>query len=447
MHSSMPKALHTLAGKPLLLHLLQSCLQVEPSRIHIVVGHGRTQIIQAFEPVLQSWPDHQSAIINWVVQEEQLGTGHAASLAARQARDDSRVLVLNGDVPLLSAATLRRVIPDPGSVSLVTVLMTDPSGLGRILRDDAGQITGIVEERDAGPEEKSIREVNINCLGVEAFRLKRWLSDLDNDNAQSEYYLTDTIASAAREGIPLVGITPIDADEGLGVNTRGELARLERAYQYRQAMAVMDHGVTLLDPGRFEVRGTCQFGNDCSVDVNVILEGHVEVGDDVCIGPNTIIRDSSIGRGCRIEANSVIDHAVIGHECTIGPFAHVRYGTVLDDRAKIGNFVETKNSSVGMNSKASHLTYIGDSKVGRNVNIGAGVITCNYDGRDKHRTVIGDDVFVGSDSQLIAPVNIAGGATIAAGSTITRDVDADCLASSRVPQKAIPNWKRPGRKT
>ena len=447
MHSSMPKVLHTLAGKPILLHLLQTCLKVEPTRIHIVVGHGREQIIRAFHPVLQSWPAPQSAIINWVEQEEQLGTGHAASLAAGHLKDESRVLILNGDVPLLSAATLQRVIPDPGSVRLVTVVMADPSGLGRILRNDAGEITGIVEERDASPEEKSIREVNVNCLGAEALRLRRWLTALDNDNAQGEYYLTDTIASAAREGIPMVGITPADADEGLGANTRSELARLERAYQYRQAMAVMDHGVTLLDPNRFDVRGTCRFGNDCSVDVNVILEGRVEVGDNVCIGPNTVIRDSSIGYGCRIEANSVIENAVIGHECRIGPFARIRSGTVLDDRARIGNFVETKNSSIGMNSKAGHLAYIGDSKVGRNANIGAGVITCNYDGKNKHRTMIGDNVFIGSDSQLVAPVHIADGATIAAGSTITRDVDIDCLASSRVPQKSIRNWKRPGYKT
>ena len=323
--------------------------------------------------------------------------------------------------------------------------MLDPSGLGRIIRNDNGQIVGIVEQKDASDQQKKITEVNTNCLGAKAAYLSMWLPRISCKNAQKEYYLTDVIACAVEDNIDVVGITSDCVTETSGVNSKADLGKLERMFQANLARRFMANGVTLLDMNRFDVRGACQFGNDCVVDINVILEGNVKIGNRVLIGPNTLIRNATIGDNCVIESNSVIDNAIIGNNCNIGPFARIRPETVLNDGVRIGNFVEIKKSNIGNKSKVNHLSYLGDSEVGKNVNIGAGVITCNYDGADKHQTIIGNDVFIGSDSQLIAPLEIGDGATVGAGSTITDNIRGNALAVSRARQTSIDNWKRPAR--
>ncbi len=447
MHSDLPKVLHTIGGKPILQHLLETTRKLKPHRTHIVVGYGKDQVIESIEsqfsnstPAPEITPE-----INWVEQKEQRGTAHAVIQALPYIDTNATVLILNGDVPLISLQTLKKISRPGNKLNLLTSKMLDPTGLGRIIRNNKNQITGISEEKDASDQQKKITEVNTNCLSVKADYLSRWLPRISCKNAQKEYYLTDVIACAFEDNIEIVGIASNCVTETSGVNSKADLGKLERLYQARQADRIMASGVTLLDSSRFDLRGSCQFGTDCVVDINVILEGNVKIGNRVLIGPNTLIRNATIGDNCVIESNSVIDNAIIGNNCNIGPFARIRPETVLNDEVRIGNFVEIKKSSIGNKSKVNHLSYVGDSEVGKNVNIGAGVITCNYDGADKHQTIIGNDVFIGSDSQLIAPLEIGDGATVGAGSTITNNIQKNALGVSRARQTSIDNWKRPVR--
>ena len=444
MHSDLPKALHRVGGKPMLQHLLETVTGLAPERIHVVVGYGKAQVISVIEEQCPSLISDQRS--RWVEQARQQGTGHAVMQALPDIAGNSSVLVLNGDVPLISLETLKRVVAHGENLNLLTVLLDNPHAMGRIIRNDKNEIIGIVEEKDATEAQKSIRETNTNCLCARAHQLNRWLASINSANAQNELYLTDAIENAARDGGRIQSVSPASVTETLGVNSKADLGRLERIYQLQVAEKLMQQGITLLDHSRFDLRGTCDFGRDCVVDVNVILEGRVRLGDDVVIGPNTVIRNSTIGGNCMIKANSLIDNAVVGRNCRIGPFARIRPGTVLEDGVRIGNFVEVKSSRIKGQSKINHLSYIGDSEVGKHVNLGAGTITCNYDGANKHKTVIGDDVHVGSASQLVAPITIGDGATIGAGSTITHDVTRDTLAVARTRQRSIRHWKRPEKK-
>ncbi len=444
MHSDLPKALHRVGGKPMLQHLLETATGLAPARIHVVVGYGKAQVISVIGEYCPSLISDKQP--KWVEQARQQGTGHAVLQALPDIAGDSSVLILNGDVPLISLETLKRVVAHGENLNLLTVSLDDPHAMGRIIRNDQNAIIGIIEEKDATKAQKNIKEVNTNCLCARAHQLKKWLTSISSTNAQNEFYLTDAIEYAVRDGVSIQSISPDSYTETLGVNSKADLGRLERIYQLQAAEKLMKQGITLLDHSRFDLRGTCDFGKDCVVDINVIIEGRVKLGDGVMIGPNTIIRNTTIGENCMIEANSLIDNAVVGRNCRIGPFARIRPGTVLEDEVRIGNFVEVKNSQIKDQSKVNHLSYVGDSEVGKHVNLGAGVITCNYDGANKHKTVIGDDVFVGSSSQLVAPLTIADGATIGAGSTITHDVTRDSLAVARVRQRSVRNWKRPEKK-
>ena len=444
MHSDLPKALHRVGGKPMLQHLLETATGLKPARIHVVVGYGKAQVISVIEENCPSLISDKQP--RWIEQARQQGTGHAVMQALPEIAGDSSVLILNGDVPLISLETLKRVVAHGENLNLLTVSLDDPHAMGRIIRNDQNAIIGIIEEKDATKAQKNIMEVNTNCLCARAHQLNKWLTSINSTNAQNEFYLTDAIEYAVRDGVSIQSISPDSYTETLGVNSKADLGRLERIYQLQVADNMMKQGITLLDHSRFDLRGTCDFGKDCVVDINVILEGRVKLGDGVMIGPNTIIRNSTIGENCMIEANSLVDNAVVGRNCRIGPFARIRPGTVLEDEVRIGNFVEVKNSLIKDQSKVNHLSYVGDSEVGKHVNLGAGVITCNYDGANKHKTVIGDDVFVGSSSQLVAPLTIADGATIGAGSTITHDVTRDSLAVARVRQRSVRNWKRPEKK-
>jgi bifunctional UDP-N-acetylglucosamine pyrophosphorylase/glucosamine-1-phosphate N-acetyltransferase len=438
MRSSLPKVLHTVAGKTLLEHVYVAAAQLPYREIHIVYGFGGEQVPRQL-PQLQA---------RWVLQAEQLGTAHALgqALPAIPAGDD--VLILYGDVPLITSATLRNLVDaarDSG-FSLLTSYIDDPAGYGRIVRDARGEIVRIVEEGDASAAERDICEVNTGMLVARAEALQRWVGALDRNNRQGEFYLTDVIAMAVGEGMRIATVQPESAIEIRGINDRAQLADTERYYQLVQAHHLMKQGVTLLDPARFDLRGQLEAGADVVIDVNVIIEGNVAIGNDVRIGANCHIRDADIDDGVVILPNCVIENAVIGKRCRIGPFARIRPDTRLQEDVHIGNFVEVKKSSIGHGSKANHLSYIGDAELGANVNVGAGTITCNYDGARKHKTIIGDDVFIGSDTQFVAPVRVADGATIAAGTTVTRDVEAGALAISRVEQKSVPNWKRPKKK-
>ncbi len=428
----------------MLQHLLETVTGLAPHRIHVVVGHGRAQVLAAIEQRCPSLITNDQ--LKWVEQARQRGTGHAVMQALPDIAGNASVLILNGDVPLISLETLKRVVVHGENLNLLTVSLDNPHAMGRIIRDDAGQIIGIVEQRDATETQKNIRETNTNCLCAKAHQLSRWLTSVGSTNAQNEFYLTDAIANAARDGIRIQSISPDSVTETLGVNSKADLGRLERIYQMQLAEKLMNQGLTLLDCARFDLRGTCDFGRDCVIDVNVILEGAVKLGDAVSVGPNTVIRSSTIGANCVIEANSLVENAVVGNNCRIGPFARIRPGTVLEDGVRIGNFVEVKNSLIREQSKINHLSYVGDSEVGKHVNLGAGTITCNYDGANKHKTVIGDDVHVGSSSQLVAPVTIGDGATIGAGSTITHDVAGDTLTVARTRQRSVRHWKRPDKK-
>jgi bifunctional UDP-N-acetylglucosamine pyrophosphorylase/glucosamine-1-phosphate N-acetyltransferase len=439
MRSSLPKVLHPVGGKPLLQHVLETAHAFAGADVHVVIGHGAEQVREHF----------RQADVHWVVQAEQLGTGHAVAQVLPQVPRENTVLVMYGDVPLVRRQTLDdlQVIASQDAVGLLTAHLQEPSGYGRILHDADGNISGIVEEKDATDTQRRIREINTGFIAAPAGRLHDWVAALENDNASGEYYLTDVIALAVCDGVAVRGVTTGDPDETLGVNDRVQLARLERDYQQRQATACMQAGVTLIDPARFDLRGRLVAGVDVVIDVNAVLEGDITLGDRVVIGPNVMIRNAMIAADVTILANCVIEDAEIGAGSRIGPFARIRPETRLAENTHIGNFVEVKKSDIGSGSKVNHLSYIGDTTIGRNVNIGAGTITCNYDGANKHRTLIGDNVFIGSDTQLVAPVEVKSGATIGAGSTITRDAPANELTLSRAPQQTRPGWKRPVKQT
>ncbi|MEN8761821.1 MAG: bifunctional UDP-N-acetylglucosamine diphosphorylase/glucosamine-1-phosphate N-acetyltransferase GlmU [Thiogranum sp.] len=439
MRSTLPKVLHPLGGFPLLQHVIRAAQQLEPSNIHVVYGHGGERVREVL--------GHEA--VNWVLQDQQLGTGHAVDQAMPSVSDNDTLLVLYGDVPLISAETLRHLLAaaENGGLSVLTATLDDPQGYGRIIRDADGNLVGIVEQKDASEAQLKIREINSGFLAAPAARLRGWLDRLDNSNTQQEYYLTDVIAMAAADGVDVSSAAAEYEHEILGVNDRLQLSALERIYQRGQAERLMQSGVTLADPGRFDVRGDISVGQDSFIDANVILEGLVKIGDNVKIGPNCLIIDSFIGDDVEILSHCVIQDADIGAASRIGPFARLRPETRLADHVHVGNFVEIKKSRVAAGSKINHLSYIGDTRMGSKVNVGAGTITCNYDGANKHLTEIGDDVFIGSDTQLVAPVKVGDGATIGAGSTITREVPAGELALSRCPQQLRPGWKRPVKKS
>ncbi|OOZ35921.1 bifunctional UDP-N-acetylglucosamine diphosphorylase/glucosamine-1-phosphate N-acetyltransferase GlmU [Solemya velesiana gill symbiont] len=438
MKSALPKVLHPLAGKPLVGHVIDTAHQLGAAKITVVYGHGGEQV-----PAAISDPS-----VTWAEQTEQLGTGHAVEQALPALAGMDRVLVLYGDVPLTSRDTLQALIEAAADtqLALLTVNLVNPTGYGRIVRDSEGNPDRIVEQKDASAEELKINEVNTGILVADGPRLDAWLRQLDNDNAQGEFYLTDIVAMAVADGIEVHTTQPADEYEVMGVNDRVQLAELERHYQQAQAERLMREGVTLRDPARFDLRGTLGSGRDVEIDVNVLIEGEVSLGDNVRVGANTVLRNVKVADDVVIKENCVIEDAVIGEESIIGPFARIRPETELAPRVHIGNFVEIKKSTVGEGSKINHLSYVGDSEVGKIVNIGAGTITCNYDGANKFKTVIGDGAFIGSDSQLIAPVEVEAGATIGAGSTITRTAPKDQLTLSRSKQMTLKGWKRPVKK-
>ncbi len=437
MRSDLPKVLHRLGGRPLLAHVLDTARELGAGKICVVYGHGGEAVREALD----------AGDIVWVRQEPQLGTGHAVLQTLTFLDPAAPTLVLYGDVPLIGTATLSRLIEEAGSgLGVLTEDLEDPGGYGRIVRDDDGRIVRIVEERDATDDERAIGEINTGFLAAPTEALKRWLPALDNDNAQGEYYLTDIVRLAIGEGMPVATTQPEDSWEVLGVNSKVQLAELERLHQYRNALLLMEQGVTLLDPDRIDVRGEIDCGRDVTIDVNCVFEGRVVLGDGVEVGAHCVLRNAIIGAGTRIAPFSHIDEAEAGRGCVIGPYARLRPGTKLGEDVHIGNFVEVKNSTVADRSKANHLAYVGDATVGKNVNVGAGTITCNYDGANKHRTVIEDDVFIGSDTQLVAPVTVGRGATLGAGTTLTEDAPPDKLTISRVKQTTVPGWKRPVKK-
>jgi bifunctional UDP-N-acetylglucosamine pyrophosphorylase/glucosamine-1-phosphate N-acetyltransferase len=439
MRSALPKVLHPLGGRPLLQHVIDTAASLQPDAIHVVFGHAGEQVRAALA----------ECAVNWVEQTQQLGTGHAVDQVMPAIGDDGVVLVLYGDVPLISAPSLQAMVGQAraGKLSVLTAVLADPGGYGRMLRGADGRLTGIVEHRDASEAQRAICEINTGFLAAPARLLRGWLHSLDNNNVQGEYYLTDVVAMAAAQGVSVESAAAGAEYEILGVNDRVQLAGLERVYQRRCAEQLMRAGVTLADPARIDVRGALQAGCDSFIDVNAVFEGQVSLGSGVHIGPNCYIRDSHIGDGTQVFANSVIDAARIGAGARIGPFARIRPDTELADEVHIGNFVEVKKSSIGRGSKVNHLSYIGDTRMGADVNVGAGTITCNYDGANKHLTEIGNDVFIGSDTQLVAPVKVGDGATIGAGTTVTREVPAGELALSRCPQKSIAGWQRPRKRT
>ncbi len=440
MRSSLPKVMHSLAGKTLLTHVYATACRLSCDAVYIVHGHEGEQVRAA----------HDTFNARWVEQAQQLGTGHAVMQVIDSVPASQHVIVLYGDVPLVGVETLSRLVDAAGDTgfSLLVARLEDPTGYGRIVRDEAGKVLRIVEQMNAGEQEKLLCEINTGMMVVRADLLKKWLALLTDDNAQQEYLLTDVVGHAVREGVEVRTVSPVSNMEIKGVNDRVQLAELERHQQLVQAHALMRRGLTLADPARFDLRGDLETGEDVFVDVNVIIEGDVRIGNRVSIGPNCIIRNSHIGDEAAIHANCVIDHAEIGARNRIGPFARIRPGSSLDEDVHIGNFVEIKQSQLGKGSKANHLSYIGDSEVGERVNVGAGTITCNYDGVDKHKTIIGNDVFIGSNTELIAPLTINDGATIAAGATVSKDVAAGALALSRREARVVPDWKRNhGKKT
>lgn len=438
MRSSLPKVMHKLAGKTLLARVLDTASRLPCRQIYVVYGEGGALAREA----------HPAPDAQWVEQKERLGTGHALAQVIDFIPDQDDVAILYGDVPLLSQQTLEKLTAAAAETgfALLTAKLPDPTGYGRIIRDANGKILKIVEEKDATDQEKSISEINTGTMVVKSRWLKKWLRKLSADNAQKEYLLTDIVAMAVAEDIAAHSVEPASEMEIAGVNDRAQLAFLERYHQFTQAQALMRQGVTLADPARFDLRGELQAGADVFIDVNVIIEGKVRLGNGVTIGPNCVVRDAELGDGVAVFSHCVIDNAIVGRGGKLGPFARIRPGTSLGEETQVGNFVEVKQATIKAGSKANHLAYIGDSEVGAGVNIGAGTITCNYDGAAKHKTLIGDDVFIGSNTELVAPVTINDGATIAAGATITKDVEAGALALSKREQKTIKNWRRPGKK-
>lgn len=436
MVSELPKVLHQIGGKPLLAHVLATASRLEATSRLVVYGHGGEAVKNAFA---------QETNVIWIEQAQQLGTGHAIAQALPAIDPTSVVLVLYGDVPLIQPETLQPLVAEArrGRLAVLTVELVDPTGYGRIVRDEKGRVLRIVEHKEATAEERILREINTGILAVSAEKLQGWVAELDNDNSQGEYYLTDVIALAVRDGVPVEAFAATESAEVQGINDRLQLAELERYYQARLADALLANGVTLLDPARIDVRGTLVTGKDVVIDVNVVFEGTVRLGDRVRIGPFCLIRDANIGNDVEILSHCRIDNGEVGAGAHIGPFARFRPGARLAAGAHVGNFVEIKNSTVGPGSKVNHLAYIGDAEIGANVNVGAGTITCNYDGANKHKTVIDDGAFIGSNSSLVAPVRVGKGATVGAGSAVSGEVPDGGLCLTRAPRKDVPNWERP----
>ncbi|MGX5217249.1 bifunctional UDP-N-acetylglucosamine diphosphorylase/glucosamine-1-phosphate N-acetyltransferase GlmU [Pseudomonas segetis] len=437
MRSALPKVLHPVAGKSMLGHVIDIARELKPQGIHVVIGHGADAVRERLA----------ADDLNFVMQTEQLGTGHAVAQALPALTSD-RVLILYGDVPLIEKSTLERLLQkvNDQQLGLLTVTLDDPTGYGRIVRNAAGQVEAIVEHKDASEAQRLINEGNTGILAVPATKLGDWLGRLSNSNAQGEYYLTDVIAMAVADGLVVATEQPLDAMEVQGANDRRQLAELERHYQLRAARALMTQGVTLRDPARFDQRGEVTVGRDVMIDINVILEGKVLIEDNVEIGANCIIKNSTLRKGAIVKANSHLEGAEVGEGADCGPFARLRPGAVLGAKAHVGNFVELKNAVLGEGAKAGHLSYLGDAEIGARTNIGAGTITCNYDGVNKHRTVMGEDVFVGSNTSLVAPLNLGDRVTTGAGSVVTSDVPVDNLAVGRGKQRNIEGWKRPTKK-
>ncbi|MEL7798035.1 bifunctional UDP-N-acetylglucosamine diphosphorylase/glucosamine-1-phosphate N-acetyltransferase GlmU [Idiomarina loihiensis] len=435
MRSELPKVLHKVANKPMVEHVIDTARSLKPDAINLIYGHGGDQLKQAIA----------GDDLTWVEQREQLGTGHAVQQVIPHLKSSEKVIILYGDVPLLTESTLIKLVTASANTSLglLTMTLAEPTGYGRIVRNERRSVTGIVEQKDANAQQLAINEVNTGIMIADSDKLKSWLEQLSNDNAQKEYYLTDIVAMAAREGVNIATAQPDNAQEVEGANNRQQLASLERALQQRQAEELMTQGVTLIDPARFDCRGKLSAGSDVTIDINAVFEGNVVLGDRVVIEPNCVIRNSVIGDDTIIRANSHIEDAKVAKGCKVGPFARLRPGAELADEAQVGNFVEMKKSHLGKGSKASHLTYLGDTQVGEYANIGAGTITCNYDGVNKALTEIGDGAFIGSNSSLVAPVSIGKNATVGAGSVITRAVADDELAVARGKQRNISGWQRP----
>jgi bifunctional UDP-N-acetylglucosamine pyrophosphorylase/glucosamine-1-phosphate N-acetyltransferase len=437
MHSDLPKILHLLAGKPLLQHVLDAAQPLAPTALRVVVGHGAAQVRQQI----------QLAGLHWVEQHEQLGTGHAVLQALPEVAADATVLVLYGDVPLVTTETLQRLLQQASSgPALLTAVVADPTGYGRILRDSRGDLAAVVEQRDASAEQLLVTEINTGILAVSAQLLKQLLPQVGNNNTQGEYYLPDILPLAIAQGIAVATVSVDSEIEILGVNDRAQLNRVEREYQRRLALQLLLGGTTLADAARLDIRGSLSCGLDCSIDVNAVFEGQVSLGDGVSIGANCVLIDCQVGNGVEIKPFSHLEGVMVGDDCVIGPFARLRPETRLASGVRIGNFVETKKSNIGAGSKVNHLSYIGDCDMGSGVNVGAGTITCNYDGANKHRTRMGNGVFIGSNSTLVAPLEIADGGFIGAGSTITKPVADEQLAISRAPQRNLNGWKRPSKK-
>ncbi|KXI29652.1 bifunctional UDP-N-acetylglucosamine diphosphorylase/glucosamine-1-phosphate N-acetyltransferase GlmU [Paraglaciecola hydrolytica] len=438
MKSNLPKVLHPIGGKPMVQHIIDTVRQIGAENINLIYGHGGDQLQQALA--------HNQ--MNWCLQAEQLGTGHAVQQAIPHLNDKQDVLILVGDAPLIKASTLEQLlaVKQHADLALLTVQLDDPTGMGRIIRKGE-QVTAIVEHKDATIEQLAISEINTGMMIMGSKDLKRWLSQLDNNNSQGEFYLTDVIAMAATEGKTIKASHPSSAVEVEGINNRMQLAKIERAFQLNQANVLMSKGVTLCDPQRFDLRGDLVVGQDIVIDINVVIEGTVSIGSNVTIGPNCVLIDCEIGDGTVIEANSIIEQAKVAENCSVGPFARLRPGTVLLEKSKVGNFVELKKTTLGVGSKANHFTYLGDTTVGSKVNIGAGTITCNYDGVNKFKTEIGDGAFIGSNSSLVAPLTIGKNATVGAGSTITKSIEDEELAIARTKQRNIAGWQRPVKKS
>ncbi len=437
MKSLKPKVLHHLAGKSMLAHVLDGVSILNPLSTTVVIGHGSEQVQEEI-----------THTVEWAMQTEQLGTGHAVQQAMHNIDADDRVVIAYGDVPLTRPSTFEALLDvcNSKTLGLLTVFLDDPTGYGRIVRDGKGRVTGIVEQKDATPEQLKINELNSGMLSVQGSVLADLLSRIDNKNAQEEYYLTDIFSLAVQDGLTIDTVQPQDEWEVSGVNSRVQLAELERIHQHNVAVDLMNSGVTLRDPARMDVRGALDVGTDIEIDVNVVFQGDNTLGDGVRIGANCIISDSVIGAGTVIHPNSVLEEVTIGENCAVGPFARLRPETEMASNTKVGNFVEIKKAVIGEGSKVNHLSYVGDAEVGTNVNVGAGTITCNYDGANKHKTILEDDVFVGSNSAIVAPVTIGRGTTVGAGSTISKNVGEDKLTLTRAPQSEIAGWKRPVKK-
>ncbi|KTG28714.1 bifunctional N-acetylglucosamine-1-phosphate uridyltransferase/glucosamine-1-phosphate acetyltransferase [Idiomarina sp. WRN-38] len=438
MRSDLPKVLHKVANKPMVEHVIDTARSLKPEAINLIYGHGGEQLQKTI----------QGEDLTWVEQREQLGTGHAVQQVIPYLKDDEKVVILYGDVPLLTESTLIKLLTatQTTELGLLTMTLDDPNGYGRIVRNTDKQVTGIVEQKDANAGQLAIQEVNTGIMIADGAKLKAWLENLSNDNAQKEYYLTDIVAMAAEQGVTIATAQPDATYEVEGANNRQQLAQLERAFQRRQADELMTQGVTLIDPARFDCRGKLTVGNDVTFDINVVIEGDVTIGNNVTVEPNCVIKDATIGDNTVIRANSHIEGAAVAKNCKVGPFARLRPGAELADEAQVGNFVEMKKSRLGKGSKASHLTYLGDAQVGEYANIGAGTITCNYDGVNKFLTEIGDGAFIGSNSSLVAPVKIGNNATVGAGSVVTREVADEELAVARGKQRNISGWQRPQKK-